>query len=85
MFPWLVLVPSFIFLVIIISWFYLMLTKPEQWVEWFLNKPYKMMGLQVTIVDKERFRKVTRIYATIPIFAGLIGLVAAILACSIHK
>jgi hypothetical protein len=79
-FPWLVLVPMSIFLVILIASFYMMWAKPEQWVEWFISKPYAFMGLQVKIVDLERFRKVTRIYSSIPIFLAIIGLIAAVIA-----
>jgi len=78
--PWFVFIPFIIGMGLVIVWFYLMLTKPEQWLEWFVNKPYRWWGLQVSIVNKERFRKATRLYALLPVLAALIGLTAALIA-----
>jgi hypothetical protein len=82
--PWFVFIPFVIPLGFTIYWFYLMWTKPEKWVEYFMNKPYRWMGLQVTIIDREKFRKITRIYTAIPIFAAIMGLLAALVALSVH-
>lgn len=78
-------IPSFVCILFIITaglvvfCFYLMLCKPEQWLEWFVNRPYRWWGLQVSIVNKERFYRVTRFYAMIPIVMAIIGLVVVLI------
>ncbi len=68
-------------LLIVMTMFYLMLAKPELWLEWFVNRPYRWWGLQVTMVDKKRFLKATRTYALIPIVFAIIGLLVSVFIC----
>ena len=82
--PWFVFIPFFIGMGFVITWFYLMLVKPELWLEWFLNRPYRWWGLQVTIVDKERFKKATRFYAMIPVIGAVAGLLGVLIALLSH-
>jgi hypothetical protein len=72
-------------LIFIFVMFYLMIAKPELWLEWFVNRPYRLWGLQVSIVDKVRFRKATRFYALVPIVMAMLGLLASIFICLRHK
>ncbi len=75
--PWFVWGIVSLFGVAWVGWVYLMLARPEQWVEGFYNKPYRWCGLRLTIVDKNRFRRVARIYAAIPFLAALLALLVA--------
>ena len=76
--PWPVVVFFLAFGTFWIWMAYLMLVKPKQYVEWFLNKPYRWWGLQVSIVDERRFKRWSRIYAFFPCTAALIGLLVAV-------
>ncbi len=58
---------------------YLMTCKPKQWVEWYLNKFYRCMGLEVVIIDEKRLRKIGMLYVMVPVLFAFIGLVTALL------
>jgi hypothetical protein len=75
---WIVFIPLIITVGIVAVMFYLMLFKTDLWLEWFVNKPYRWWGLQVTIVDKERFRKATHTYAMIPLLMAILGILASL-------
>ena len=53
--------------------FYMMLFRPELWLEWFVNRPYRLWGLRVIIEDPARFRKASHRYAVLPAVLALIG------------
>jgi hypothetical protein len=67
-------------------WFmYLMLYRPQLWVEWFLNKPYNSWGMKVTIVDEKRFRKAALIYSVFPLVFMVIGLMSCLMILSLKR
>ncbi len=72
---------SFVGVFLAVIWFgqaYLMLAKPERWVEWFLTRPWGPLGVSVTIDDPVRLRRMTRRYGMV--FAVVGG---TVLACFI--
>jgi len=82
---WIIAILMTITLIIVITMFYLMLVKPDLWLEWFVNRPYRWWGMQVKIVDQERFRKATRYYAAIPILFAFIALLVSLFICFHRK
>jgi len=78
--PWFAWVLFMLFGVFWIGCLALMLIRPRKWVEWFLDRPYRWMGLKVIMVDEQCFRKVTRFYIALILLGALIGTIAVILA-----
>ena len=82
-------IPAFVEIILVIIgifWcvmIYLMLFNQKLWLEWFVNKPYRQWGLQVTIIDEARFKRMLYIYACVPFVFGIIGLIAA-MTCTAH-
>ena len=67
-FIWFFLVP---FIGLWFWYVYLMLIRPASWVEWFLAKPYRTMGVSVTVVDEKKLRSRTRIPAIVFLLGGV--------------
>ncbi len=59
---------------------FLMMARPQRYVEWFLNKPYRWCGLQISIVDEQRFKRIARFYLVLPFLFGGLGLMVALVA-----
>ena len=73
--PWFVWIFIAVFFGI---WFwnvYLMLFRPASWIEWFLAKPYRGMGVSVSVVDGKKLRSRTRLPAIVFLLGGLFFLI----------
>ena len=79
-FSWALIVLPLAFVALWCWWVHLMLNKPQQWLELFFNKPYRWFGLQISIVDEAKFRRLARLYLYIPIIVSVIGLLVATIA-----
>ncbi len=68
-----------IFLIAFFSfWFYhayLMLCRPEKWIDWFFRRPWKSFGIAVSIENQDKLRKRTRFLGMIYLVTGILFLV----------
>ena len=62
------------FVIFFMFWFwhaYLLLTRPNRWMEWFMAWSWRPFGLKVSIENEQKFRKRTRLTGVIYLIFGL--------------
>jgi len=66
---------------------YLMLVRPDRWVEWFLVRPCKGYGIAVSVEDQDKLRRNLRLPGWLFLVSGvvLLGFVVLMLSYSISR
>ena len=58
-----------VLLLAVYGWFfsivYMLWVRPRRFIEWFLSRPYRAWGVQVTVVDENRLKRAARIFGSL--------------------
>ncbi len=63
------------FLVFFCFWFwmsYLLFARPKQYIEWFLAKPYRPLGVSVVVSNEKKLSRWTRSMGALFLLGGLL-------------
>ena len=63
-------------LVVAIGFAYWVWRSPMQWLEWFVRRPYRGWGLNIVVVDEDKFRRACRRLALLYVGFCIMAVVA---------